>query len=276
MRYLIIILWLLLGLFYWWVSKQCCSIGDTATSAVPAVVPDGPCPASTAYSYNWGSNSPVLASSTNWDSLRASLLKGVKPNQILQITGMYRAEEQNSTTYDNLGLARANNFIKLLKLDPKTVRLTANKANMGKRDKNCGFAGVSTKAMVNSKNVIEEEVKDEFGNVSTKTTIYFPFNSTNKLNDSEVESYLNDVAKRVKSTGEKVQLVGHTDNVGGDGPNIALGQRRADIVKNYLIKRGVSPSKILASSKGETSPIASNDSDNGRAKNRRTELRIIK
>ncbi|MFZ1581419.1 MAG: OmpA family protein, partial [Saprospiraceae bacterium] len=108
------------------------------------------------------------------------------------------------------------------------------------------------------------------------TLIYFPFNSTQKLNNAEVESYLNDVAERVNKSGESISLTGHTDDVGSDASNILLGRKRADIVKSYLVAQGVSVSKINVDSKGESMPVAENTTDEGRAKNRRTELKIIK
>lgn len=278
MRYLIFILWLLLGLLYYWICTQCCgnAVVDKTSAMVPAAAATAPCPDITAYSFNWDGINPVQEKSTNYGDLGKTLLSGLKNNQILQITGLYRDGESNETSYENIGLARANNFAKLINAGSEKVKLIARKINAGARAKDCAFAGVQTKALVTSANVIEEEVKDKFGNISTRTTIYFPFNSTNKLNNKEVENYLNDVASRVKSSGERVQLTGHTDNVGPDNDNMSLGQRRADIVKRYLVSKGVSASKIIANSKGESSPVATNDTSDGRQKNRRTELQIIK
>ena len=87
---------------------------------------------------------------------------------------------------------------------------------------------------------------------------------------------MNDVATRVIASKEQIVLTGHTDNVGSDESNLALGQSRADIVKNYLIQKGVAADKISSTSKGESSPIADNTTEDGRTKNRRTELQIIK
>ena len=84
------------------------------------------------------------------------------------------------------------------------------------------------------------------------------------------------MAARVKSSGERVRLTGHTDGRGRESYNMALGRNRARIVRDYLIGQGVSSSKIIIDSKGEMQPMATNDSDAGRAKNRRTELEIIK
>ena len=91
-----------------------------------------------------------------------------------------------------------------------------------------------------------------------------------------MEAYLDDVAERVKKTGERIRLTGHTDNVDSESFNQGLGLRRENIVKQYLIGKGVNASKIITETKGETQPVATNDTEEGRAQNRRTELQIIK
>jgi outer membrane protein OmpA-like peptidoglycan-associated protein len=71
-----------------------------------------------------------------------------------------------------------------------------------------------------------------------------------------------------------VMIEGHTDNVGTDGFNIGLSQRRADSVKAYLVGEGIAPSRIVTSGKGEASPVAGNDTASGRQQNRRVEVII--
>ena len=69
-------------------------------------------------------------------------------------------------------------------------------------------------------------------------------------------------------------IEGHTDSMGSDTYNQELSQRRADSVKAYLVSQGVAPGKITAIGKGESSPVASNDSSSGRQLNRRVEIII--
>jgi len=69
-----------------------------------------------------------------------------------------------------------------------------------------------------------------------------------------------------------VKVVGHTDSVGTDGNNQRLSVERADAVRDLLEDRGVGKSRIDVAGRGEREPIASNDTAEGRAKNRRVEI----
>jgi OOP family OmpA-OmpF porin len=70
-----------------------------------------------------------------------------------------------------------------------------------------------------------------------------------------------------------VRVEGHTDWIGTDAYNQGLSERRANAVRDYLISRGVSASRLSAAGFGESQPIASNETDEGRALNRRVELK---
>jgi outer membrane protein OmpA-like peptidoglycan-associated protein len=75
-------------------------------------------------------------------------------------------------------------------------------------------------------------------------------------------------------TDRTVTIEGYTDSVGSNEYNDALSQRRADSVKDYLVRQGVASNRLVASGKGEGSPIAGNDSATGREQNRRVEVVI--
>lgn len=71
-----------------------------------------------------------------------------------------------------------------------------------------------------------------------------------------------------------IKVVGHTDSVGSDAYNQALSERRASSVAEYLLSQGVAPNKVTSEGKGESQPIADNETEAGRAKNRRVDLHV--
>ena len=75
----------------------------------------------------------------------------------------------------------------------------------------------------------------------------------------------------------EVSIIGHTDYMGTDAYNIALGQRRADSVKMKLIEMGLSSDRIVStSSRGEREPVSTNETAEGRAENRRIEFHLVR
>ena len=72
----------------------------------------------------------------------------------------------------------------------------------------------------------------------------------------------------------KVEVQGHTDSQGDDDFNLKLSQRRAESVRLYLIKRGITSDRLDPKGYGETVPIADNRTSDGRAQNRRVEFVI--
>jgi outer membrane protein OmpA-like peptidoglycan-associated protein len=73
-----------------------------------------------------------------------------------------------------------------------------------------------------------------------------------------------------------IEIGGHTDNVGTPESNIKLSQERANAVRNYIINKGIAANRITAKGYGDTMPVADNSTEEGRSKNRRTEVSIIK
>ena len=72
----------------------------------------------------------------------------------------------------------------------------------------------------------------------------------------------------------KVALSGHTDNVGSDAYNQKLSERRVTAVREYVVKKGVDAGRISGQGFGESKPIADNKTREGRAKNRRVEIKV--
>lgn len=89
--------------------------------------------------------------------------------------------------------------------------------------------------------------------------------------------YLKEMADYLKSNPEfSIKITGHTDNVGDDSYNLDLSRRRAESVKNNLVSNGVGEIMITTDGKGETEPIADNNTDEGRAMNRRVVFEVTK
>lgn len=74
---------------------------------------------------------------------------------------------------------------------------------------------------------------------------------------------------------KKVRVEGHTDSVGSDATNLDLSKRRAASVMKFLIERGVDPARLESEGYGETRPVDTNDTEDGRSRNRRVDFIII-
>lgn len=88
--------------------------------------------------------------------------------------------------------------------------------------------------------------------------------------------YLDELSNVLKETNWTLNLIGHTDNVGSDADNLILSKKRAEAVKIYLISKGIADVRINAIGKGEAEPLVSNETVQGREKNRRVEFIIVK
>ena len=104
--------------------------------------------------------------------------------------------------------------------------------------------------------------------------IQFEYNSSALTEDSQAGiQVLADFLKRNPEL--KVELAGHTDDVGGAAYNLKLSSERAEVVREALVAKGIDPSRMTAKGYGDTKPLYPNDSDEHRALNRRTEMIII-
>lgn len=107
----------------------------------------------------------------------------------------------------------------------------------------------------------------------TLRAVNFETSSALLLSDSRVA--LEEVARTLKNqTNLKVEISGHTDDVGNDGYNLMLSQQRAESVRQYLIGKGVSADRLVAVGMGETQPVADNGTEEGRIANRRVEFKV--
>jgi outer membrane protein OmpA-like peptidoglycan-associated protein len=83
------------------------------------------------------------------------------------------------------------------------------------------------------------------------------------------------VAYLIRKDDERVEVGGHTDNVGTAANNLKLSTERANTVRAYLLTKGIDPSRVTAKGYGMSKPVASNATADGKAQNRRTEVKIL-
>jgi OOP family OmpA-OmpF porin len=105
--------------------------------------------------------------------------------------------------------------------------------------------------------------------------IYFDFDKTTLKKESYVE--LNKVVDFLKQNAHvEIEIEGHTDNKGSDEYNRSLSQGRSQAVVDYIVSQGIESYRLTARGYGESKPIDTNDTDAGRANNRRVEFTVVK
>ncbi|AXG68915.1 outer membrane porin F [Kordia sp. SMS9] len=121
-----------------------------------------------------------------------------------------------------------------------------------------------------------EIISDDFGPFTVHTEKLIFKSGTDEL----IENYTSEIlaiSKIIKKISDEytVEISGHTDSVGDKDLNFALSQKRAEKIKKLLIQQGCEASKLVAKGYGETRPLASNKTKNGRQQNRRIEIIVI-
>jgi len=116
--------------------------------------------------------------------------------------------------------------------------------------------------------------KIEIGNTIVLRNIFFDFNKATIRPESA-----NELARLIKLLKDnprlKIELLSHTDNVGSDDYNLKLSESRSKSVVDYMIAHGISTARLMPKGYGETQPMDSNDTEEGRQNNRRTEFKIL-
>jgi OmpA-OmpF porin, OOP family len=110
-----------------------------------------------------------------------------------------------------------------------------------------------------------------FADILAKGKILFEISHASIQNDSDAVLD-NLAATAMRCPDAHIEISGHTDSFGRDDSNLELSRRRAEAVSDYLIKAGIAPQRLTAVGYGKTRPIASNDTEEGRARNRRIEF----
>ena len=193
------------------------------------------------------------------------------------ITGYYMEDEENTGVLPDLGLSRANAIKKAF----TDLGVPANLINIASEKKDLFFfKGLSSAATYSFSATAKgnDRLAEVEQRLKAKPLIlYFNTNEANLNLSTEQRNYMADVIYYLDNKkGATVKSVGHTDNVGDDTLNQRLSRKRAEFVKNYLTRNNINGSQITISGKGPSQPTATNDTAEGRAKNRRVEISIDK
>ena len=118
-----------------------------------------------------------------------------------------------------------------------------------------------------------EPVQSEVITLSDAGDVLFAFDKSDLT--PSAQSQLDSLMGKLQSADVvSVKVIGHTDSQGTDAYNQALSERRASAVAAYLLNRGLAPNKLTSEGRGEREPVADNETDAGRAQNRRVELHL--
>jgi len=251
--YIALVLWFVLGYKYYTDHSAGCS--SAAASAISSGIS---CP----ICFDWGSPNPQVCD--QWKIFRDSLVNELDDGQHLLIQTRFNPEESEDS---ELGRNRAVSIKALFNgfLDEDRIKIQVVKNQVSKHN-DC---------QIKSSLVVGTE-SNELREQNDTATIYLEGSPISA--NPKVRGYLDKVARRVKESGEKVRIIGHTDSDGSEVSNIKLGFKRADNIKSYLISLGVARENVITISKGENEPLHgnTNSTDEEKAKNRRIQINISK
>jgi len=220
------------------------------------------------------------------DIVKIKLTTELRPNPVILISGkVFNAKTKEplgaSIEYENL-------------VDGKNAGVAMSNPSTGEYKivlpygKNYGFMAYADKFISVSDNLDLTQVAEykeitrdlylvplEVGSTIRLNNIFFDFGKTTLRSESFPEL---DRLVGVMTSNDKMQieLSGHTDNVGSDDANLKLSEERAKSVTDYIISKGIPATRIVAKGYGETKPLGTNDTEEGKQLNRRVEFTILK
>ncbi|SNR16994.1 OmpA family protein [Tenacibaculum jejuense] len=196
----------------------------------------------------------------------------------LSITGYYMSDETNNSIFPNIGLARAikiKNYMSSRGIPTKLIDIygelndTLTVTTDNTMEKPIKFSVGKSKDYSKLIERIMKEIEEnplvlEFDSGRLQSE----FTSEQRIKIVNISTYLD------KVDNANCLITGHTDNTGSTESNLTLGLKRANFLKDYIIRSGISENKVKTTSKGESSPVASNKTEAGRQKNRRATVSI--
>lgn len=203
-------------------------------------------------------------------------------NKAIDVTGLYTSTEKNNSAFPNLGLARANivkNHLIKNGASSKSINIFGKiNDSLVPNTKGIYFGPVAY--LLKTIDTSDKSANDDLASlketiIANPLIMHFEIGNTSINLSPEQREKVAKISRYVdKTDNATIQIIGHTDSKGKRADNIILGQNRANGIKEYFKKNGISESKIKTSSKGPDQPIADNTTKEGQAKNRRVVVTI--
>lgn len=226
-----------------------------------------------------------LSGAGGWDIYAFELYNEARPEEMKIIKGTITEEESKAPSYARIEIKNVETK-KITEIPVDTV--TGNYALAISTRNDYIMTVKKPDHAYESKFIPAEDLSDDMqsrtidfevkplvvGKPYRLNDIYFTSNSTELNYDSRIiiDGFIEFLTE---NPGIKVAIQGHTDNIGNDQDNLILSENRAKAVYEYIIQRNIGADRLTYKGFGETKPIAGNESETGRAKNRRTEFLII-
>lgn len=267
---IILLIFIIWGALSWkwytcWIKGFCDRDNTVATPVVeaPGIAQIAP------IAFNWEGAKALITGPL--DQMRSQIAGHIEGNKQAVITGFYAQDEVNTTSFSDLGIARAAAVRDALGFgEGAGITLESKLVNKGNIFDN--LINFRSAYSIDLNNRVEETLVRDLGD---KALIFFPFNSDDSLTDTDVVEYINNLAARAQADPSLMMtIVGHTDDIGDAAYNQQLGDERARDVKAMLVEKGIAGSRITTESRGETAPVATNDTEEGRQLNRRAEITV--
>jgi len=287
---LCLIAWLIIGTIFF--KNRICGVTpstseENTTAVIPAtqdrlLIQDGANFKTTAANHfdfnesNYNYLTPLAGNVTTSLNQTATYLKA-NANRSLNITGLYKESESNNSVFPSLGLARANEIKKrLATLGVPAKQLLTSDQLLGEATtlKDGVLMDGASFSFIETTDDLEERLAAIKARLDANPlTIYF---DTGEQNVALTPSQRNDISDLVfyldNVSGSSLEVGGHTDNVGDLALNTRLSRKRAEFVRDYLTGNGLTANRLSAKGYGPNTPISTNGTSEGRAKNRRVEV----
>jgi OOP family OmpA-OmpF porin len=265
----------LIVMLIWWIvcwKHYTCGIKNFCDSEYTRMVDSSQFQApSFPISFNINSDSAIL---NDFEIYRSDLCSKYN-GQYIEIVGSYFSDEINSSSFANIGLARAQQFKNLLAscIDTSKIQLASIEITKDSLFKS-PFEALKIQIADTTRFLNLSEIK--VVSQDNMAELFFPLHSKISLKEETYSNILKEYIAKIGVSSQKIRLEGHfVNNLNSEATNKTLSEDRCKMVKNHLISMGLSEDKIVIEGYGSSKPKYVNNTPENIAKNCRITIKII-